>query len=73
MSILDTELSKCKGPGVAGAWWARRCQRIGGGLTILVVEGVGSKDRQEVGAYSKCNENSPEGCNKEETSWYLYF
>ena len=29
--------------------------------------GVGghSKDRQEVGAYSKCNEKSPEGCNKE--------
>ena len=37
--------------------------------------GVGghSKDRQEVGAYSKCNEKSPEGCNKEEASWYLYF
>lgn len=37
--------------------------------------GIGghSKDRQEVGAYSKCNEKSPEGCNKEEASWYLYF
>lgn len=65
MSILDTELSKCKGPGVAGAWWARRCQEDSGGSMTFGGGGVGSKDRQEVGAYSKCNENSPEGCNKE--------
>lgn len=49
MSILDTALSKCKGPGMVGAWWARRCQRICRGLTILVGWGVIQKTGRKLG------------------------